>query len=43
MEKYYRDAKLGTIGEAYSEVLRLVIARDLVKKYSIDMTPETAG
>lgn len=43
VEKYYRDAKLGTIGEGTSEVLRLVIARDLVKKYSIDMTPETAG
>lgn len=30
VEKYYRDAKLGTIGEGTSEILRLVIARDLL-------------
>ncbi|MCB0315660.1 MAG: acyl-CoA dehydrogenase, partial [Calditrichaeota bacterium] len=34
VEKYYRDAKLGTIGEGTSEILRLVIARDVVKKYA---------
>jgi hypothetical protein len=36
VEKYYRDAKLGTIGEGTSEILQLVIARDLVKKYAIE-------
>ena len=36
VEKYYRDAKLGTIGEGTSEILRMVIARDIVKKYAID-------
>ncbi len=35
VEKFYRDSKLGTIGEGTSEVLRLVIARELVKKYAI--------
>lgn len=30
-EKYYRDAKLGTIGEGTSEIQRLVIARQLLK------------
>ena len=30
VEKYYRDAKLGTIGEGTSEILRLVIARELI-------------
>ena len=34
-EKYYRDAKLGTIGEGTSEILRIVIAREVVKKYQI--------
>jgi len=32
VEKYYRDAKLGTIGEGTSEIIRLVIARELVEK-----------
>ncbi len=31
-EKFYRDAKLGTIGEGTSEILRLVIARDILKE-----------
>jgi alkylation response protein AidB-like acyl-CoA dehydrogenase len=31
-EKFYRDAKLGTIGEGTSEILRLVIARELLHK-----------
>jgi len=39
VEKFYRDAKLGTIGEGTSEVLRLVIARELIKKYSIELAP----
>ena len=30
VEKFYRDAKLGTIGEGTSEILRLVIARDIL-------------
>ena len=39
IEKFYRDAKLGTIGEGTSEILRMVIARDLVRKYAIDALP----
>lgn len=31
VEKYYRDAKLCTIGEGTSEIQRLVIARSLIK------------
>ncbi len=31
VEKYYRDAKLGTIGEGTSEIQRLVIARELLR------------
>ena len=31
-EKYYRDVKLCTIGEGTSEIQRLVIARDLLRK-----------
>ncbi len=31
-EKFYRDVKLCTIGEGTSEIQRLVIARDLLKK-----------
>ena len=31
-EKFYRDAKLGTIGEGTSEILRLVIARDILRQ-----------
>jgi alkylation response protein AidB-like acyl-CoA dehydrogenase len=30
-EKYYRDAKLCTIGEGTSEIQKLVIARSLLK------------
>jgi hypothetical protein len=30
-EKYYRDARLGTIGEGTSEVLRLILARELYR------------
>ena len=33
VEKYYRDAKLLTIGEGTSEVQRLVIARELLKLF----------
>src|ERR1039458_8904564 len=31
-EKYYRDVKLCTIGEGTSEIQRLVIARQLLKR-----------
>ena len=31
-EKYYRDAKICTIGEGTSEIQRLVIARQLLKR-----------
>jgi alkylation response protein AidB-like acyl-CoA dehydrogenase len=31
-EKFYRDAKLGTIGEGTSEILRLVIAREILQQ-----------
>jgi hypothetical protein len=30
VERYFRDAKLGTIGEGTSEIQRLVIARQLL-------------
>jgi alkylation response protein AidB-like acyl-CoA dehydrogenase len=33
-EKFYRDAKLGTIGEGTSEILRLVIAREILQQVS---------
>ena len=32
VEKFYRDVKLGTIGEGTSEIQRLVIARQLLKE-----------
>ncbi|GAB4330403.1 MAG: acyl-CoA dehydrogenase [Calditrichia bacterium] len=32
VEKFYRDAKLGTIGEGTSEILRLVIAREILQQ-----------
>jgi alkylation response protein AidB-like acyl-CoA dehydrogenase len=32
VEKYYRDCKLCTIGEGTSEIQRLVISRELLKK-----------
>ena len=32
VEKFYRDVKLCTIGEGTSEVLRMVIARHIVKE-----------
>jgi len=31
-EKFYRDAKMGTIGEGTSEILRLVIAREILQQ-----------
>jgi alkylation response protein AidB-like acyl-CoA dehydrogenase len=32
VEKYYRDVKLCTIGEGTSEIQRMVIARELLRK-----------
>jgi len=32
VEKFFRDAKLGTIGEGTSEILRLVIAREILQQ-----------
>jgi alkylation response protein AidB-like acyl-CoA dehydrogenase len=40
VEKYYRDAKLGTIGEGTSEIIRMVIAREVIKKYALEMETE---
>jgi alkylation response protein AidB-like acyl-CoA dehydrogenase len=40
VEKYYRDAKLGTIGEGTSEIIRMIIARDVIKKYAIEVEGE---
>jgi alkylation response protein AidB-like acyl-CoA dehydrogenase len=31
VEKYYRDAKLCTIGEGTSEIQKIVIAREVLK------------
>ena len=31
VEKYYRDAKLGTIGEGTSEIQRMIIAREILR------------
>jgi alkylation response protein AidB-like acyl-CoA dehydrogenase len=33
-EKFYRDAKLCTIGEGTSEIQRLVIARQILNRHS---------
>jgi alkylation response protein AidB-like acyl-CoA dehydrogenase len=35
VERYYRDAPLMTVGEGTNEILQTVIARSLVKRYSI--------
>jgi len=32
VEKFYRDAKLCTIGEGTTEIQKLVISRDILKK-----------
>ncbi|HCD87047.1 MAG TPA: acyl-CoA dehydrogenase, partial [Algoriphagus sp.] len=32
VEKYYRDSKLCTIGEGTSEIQKLVISREVLKK-----------
>ena len=33
VERLYRDAKLGEIGEGTSEIQRVLIARDVLAKY----------
>lgn len=33
VERYYRDAKLSEIGEGTSEVMRLIIAREMIKRF----------
>jgi alkylation response protein AidB-like acyl-CoA dehydrogenase len=35
VERYLRDAKLGTIGEGTSEIQRLVIARELLSLHGM--------
>jgi alkylation response protein AidB-like acyl-CoA dehydrogenase len=34
VERLYRDAKLGEIGEGTSEIQRIIIAKDLIRKYA---------
>jgi len=34
VERYYRDAKLTTIGEGTSEIQRMVIARHVLKEFA---------
>ena len=36
VERYYRDAPLMIIGEGTNEILRTVIARNLINKYRIE-------
>ncbi|HEY8448915.1 MAG TPA: acyl-CoA dehydrogenase family protein [Bacillota bacterium] len=36
IERYYRDAPLMVIGEGTSEIQRMVIARNLLKRYSVE-------
>ncbi|MCI0882551.1 MAG: hypothetical protein J4O05_10620 [Chloroflexi bacterium] len=35
LERYYRDAPLMIIGEGTNEIQRLVIARNLLKRYPV--------
>jgi alkylation response protein AidB-like acyl-CoA dehydrogenase len=36
VERYYRDAPLVVIGGGTNELQRLIIARNLLKKYKVD-------
>jgi len=36
IERYYRDAPLLIVGEGTSEIQRLIIARNLLKKYALE-------
>jgi alkylation response protein AidB-like acyl-CoA dehydrogenase len=42
-EKFWRDSKLGTIGEGTSEIIRLIIASELVKRVSKETVDRAAG
>lgn len=35
VERLYRDAKLGDIGEGTSEIQRILISRDMIQKYAV--------
>ncbi|MBI2866873.1 MAG: hypothetical protein HYX97_00890, partial [Chloroflexi bacterium] len=35
VERYYRDTPLMIIGEGTNEIQRIVIARNLIKKYQV--------
>jgi len=35
VERFYRDAKLLTIGEGTSEICRMIIGRNTIKEYKI--------
>jgi alkylation response protein AidB-like acyl-CoA dehydrogenase len=34
VERLYRDARLGEIGEGASEIQRILIAKDLIRRYA---------
>jgi alkylation response protein AidB-like acyl-CoA dehydrogenase len=34
VERLFRDARLGEIGEGTSEIQRILIAKDLIRKYA---------
>lgn len=40
VERFYRDAKLSEIGEGTSEIMRLIIAREMIKKFKGDEKPD---
>ncbi len=39
-ERFYRDAKLSEIGEGTSEVMRLIIAREMLRKFKGEEKPD---
>lgn len=40
LERFYRDAKLSEIGEGTSEVMRLIIAREMFKRFKDEEKPD---
>ncbi|MEO0091330.1 MAG: acyl-CoA dehydrogenase family protein [candidate division WOR-3 bacterium] len=40
VERFYRDAKLSEIGEGTSEIMRLIIAREMIKKFKGEEKPD---
>jgi butyryl-CoA dehydrogenase len=42
-ERFYRDAKLSEIGEGTSEVMRLIIAREMIKQFKGEEKPDVFG